>query len=245
MTELPELFWSPEHGLVYRTPEESLGGGRYVAWERGGRYIGDEVPADAVPLALAGPERCDQTRESTQWGRVRCSYPNGHVARLCEYIHPDGIGRISWRTGSPELNDPTRCHRFLWGDHGFVEVCGLPVNAESDTCAAGHSPTAPNYHDLVSMPPSPGRYPELPLIPGHFKFNRHKITFVTFQETWHVIGPAHMLPVGKRVMVDRFSDDTSQEVLIGAHVAERTVRHANNETVTYAIALIDRGDQQP
>jgi hypothetical protein len=244
VSELPELYWSPEHGLILRTHPDSLGGGRYIAAEyRSGRYLNDGLPADAVPLAAAGPDRCDQTRVSTQWGRVRCCYPAGHVARLCEYIHPGG-GRLAWRTGSPEHDDPTRCHRFINGDHGFVEVCGLPVNAESDTCAAGHSPTAADYRNLASMVLSSGGRPELPLIPGHFKLQRDKITFVTFQETWHLIGPASMLPVGQRVFVDRFSDDTNQEVLVGVHVAERAVRHADGQTVHYAIALIDRGDQR-
>jgi hypothetical protein len=242
VADLPELYWSAEHGLIYRTPEQGLGDGRYCAWQPGGRYLNDGLPADAVSLTAAGPERCDQTRKSDQWGRVRCCYPAGHVARLCEYIHPGGVGRLAWRTGSPELDDPTRCHRFISGDHGFVEVCGLPVNAESDTCAAGHSPTAPNYRELISVMGPHAPVQPLPLIPGHFKLNRDKITFVTFQETWHVIGPASMLPVGQRVFVDRFSDDTNQEVLVGVHVAERTVRHADGKTVTYAIALIDRGD---
>lgn len=143
MTELPELHWSPTHGLISRTHPDSLGGGRYIAAEyRSGRYLNDGLPADAVRLV------------------------------------------------------------------------------------AGRAAAA------------------LPMIPGGFKLYRDRIGFVTYEGEWHLIGPASMLPVGHLVLVERFSEPDDQEVLVGAHVAERTVRHADGKTVTYAIALIDRGDDR-
>lgn len=135
---IPELYWSAEHGLVYRTEPGSLGDGRYVAWERGGRYLNDGLPADAVRLVA---------------GRAAA---------------------------------------------------------------------------------------ELPVIPGRYRFQRNRVTFVTYEDEWHLIGPAHMLRVGHLVLVDKFSD-ANQEVLVGVHVAERTVRHGDGEAVTYAIAKLDRG----
>lgn len=140
MTDLPELYWSAEHGLIYRTPEESLGDGRYCAWQPGGRYLNDGLPADAVRLVA---------------GRAAA---------------------------------------------------------------------------------------ELPRIPDGFRFEPDKVTFVTYEGTWHVFGPARRLPVGKLVWVDRFSDDTNQQVRVGVRVAERTVRHRGGHAVTYAINKIDKGD---
>jgi hypothetical protein len=81
---------------------------------------------------------------------------------------------------------------------------------------------------------------ELPVIPGNLRFNRDRVVFVTYEGEWHLIGPAHLLRVGHLVLVDKFSD-TNQEVLVGVHVAERTVRHGDGEAVTYAIAKIDKG----
>jgi hypothetical protein len=82
---------------------------------------------------------------------------------------------------------------------------------------------------------------ELPVIPGKYRFQRDRVTFVTYEDEWHLIGPARMLPIGHLVFVDRFADDTNQEVLVGVHVAERTVRHGNGDAITYAIAKIDKG----
>lgn len=144
MTELPELYWSPSRGLIYRS-DTGLGEGRLVVSEyRNGRYLdtGDDEyvgpPADAVRLVA---------------------------------------GRLA---------------------------------------------------------------AELPVIPGYFRFQRDRVVFVTYEESWHLLGPAHMLPVGHLVLVDKFSD-ANQEVLVGVHVAERTVRHGDGKAVTYAIAKIDKG----
>ncbi len=142
MIEVPELYWSPEHGLIYRTEPESLGDGRYAAWQPGGRYLNDGLPADAVRLVA---------------GRAAA---------------------------------------------------------------------------------------ELPVIPGPFKLHRGQVAFVNYEGAWHLIGPATMLPVGHLILVERFSEPDDQEVLVGTHVAERTVRHADGETVTYAIAKIDKGDNR-
>lgn len=81
---------------------------------------------------------------------------------------------------------------------------------------------------------------ELPIIPGAFRFQRDRVVFVTYEDAWHLLGPARMLRVGHLVWVDKFTD-TNQEVLVGVHVAERTVRHGDGKAVTYAIAKIDRG----
>ncbi|HET9144112.1 hypothetical protein [Actinophytocola sp.] len=143
MSEPPELYWSPEHGLISRTHPDSLGGGRYIAAEyRSGRYLNDGLPADAVRLVA---------------GRAAA---------------------------------------------------------------------------------------ELPVIPGGFKLQRDRVAFISYEGNWHLIGPARMLPVGHLVLVERFSEPDDQEVLVGTHVAERTVRHADGETVTYAIAEIDKGDNR-
>lgn len=140
MTEPPELYWSARHGLIYRTPEDGLGDGRYAVWQPGGRYLNDGLPDDAQRLV---------------------------------------VGRAA---------------------------------------------------------------AELPVIPGRYRFQRDRVTFVTYEDEWHLIGPARMLPVGHLVFVDRYADDTNQEVLVGVHVAERTVRHGNGDAITYAIAKIDKGD---
>lgn len=83
---------------------------------------------------------------------------------------------------------------------------------------------------------------ELPRIPDTFRFEPDKVSFVTYEETWHVFGPARRLPIGKLVWVDRFSDDTNQQVRVGVRVAERTVRHRHGRAVTYAINKIDKGE---
>jgi hypothetical protein len=85
---------------------------------------------------------------------------------------------------------------------------------------------------------------ELPVIPGRYRFQRDRVVFVTYEDEWHLLGPARMLPVGHLVWVDRYADDSNQEVLVGVHVAERTVRHGNGEAVTYAIAKIDKGGNE-
>lgn len=83
---------------------------------------------------------------------------------------------------------------------------------------------------------------ELPRIPDTFRFERDRVSFVTYEGSWHIFGPARRVRVGREIWVERFSDDTNQQVRVGPHVAERTVRHQDGKTITYVIAMIDRGN---
>jgi hypothetical protein len=253
LPELPELYWSPTWGLIYRS-DTGLGEGPLVVSEyRSGHYLaaiggeGGGPPADAMRLVVPPfvdlLPQCPETRMSTQWGRVRCSYPADHVARMCEFIHPAKRGgRLAWRTGSPEPDDATRCHRFVPGDHGMVEVCGCPVNAKTDTCAGGHHPTAADYRELGAGLNTSSTSDLLPPIPGNVKLVRDEVAFANYLDTWHLVGPATALPVGDIVEVTRFTDGSEEMVLVGGYVAERTVHHKNGGPTRYVIATIDRGN---
>ena len=86
----------------------------------------------------------------------------------------------------------------------------------------------------------------LSLIPRRYKPRADRVTFARWDETWHVLGPAPLLPVGGVALVDRFTPEQdggdASEVIVGEHVAERLVRHTDRDPVRYVIARIDRGE---
>jgi hypothetical protein len=84
---------------------------------------------------------------------------------------------------------------------------------------------------------------KLPVISGRVTLTRNEVRFTQHPETheWCLVGPDTMLPVGEGIEVEKFTSAEHTVVVVGPHVAERVVRHADGAIVRYVLAEIDRG----
>ena len=109
------------------------------------------------------------------------------------------------------------------------------------------------------LPPIPARLGRLP----------DEVGFRRYEGAWHLVGPAHLLPIGGRVTVRKWSRTTvgraivarrkgrrwaedTAEVVVTGYVAERVVHHGagsytrestGRESTRYVVATFDAPSQ--
>ena len=102
--------------------------------------------------------------------------------------------------------------------------------------------TTDEYGDVTIEPFTLEQIPS-----GRWRLTRIEPEFVKWADDWALIGPDWTLPVGGTVWVRRFADADVVSVVVGGHLAERTVTRRPGGSidgptrVRYVVAAIDKG----